>query len=137
MGTKQTTKHDTNSAKRTHTHTTNRYRNRIEAKGNMNGKLVRRSMVGRSAVVAKSSALRNVRRQCAGTDMSEKLEKSIKEAKDTCEEGTTADCAVAWDEVEELSAEIKHKKDKAKKADPLEEFCEDNPEADECRVYED
>jgi len=23
------------------------------------------------------------------------------------------------------------------KADPLEEFCEDNPDADECRVYED
>ena len=27
-------------------------------------------------------------------------------------------------------------KDK-EKTDPLENFCEDNPEADECRVYED
>lgn len=37
---------------------------------------------------------------------------------------------------EELSAEMAHKISKVK-ADPLEEFCESNPDADECRVYED
>ena len=40
---------------------------------------------------------------CAPTrtpqDMSEQLEKSIKTAQETCEDGTQADCAVAWDEV--------------------------------------
>ena len=113
--------------------------------------------------------------------MSEQLEKAIDEAKETCDDGNTADCAVAWDnvsyssyvpfsfrralfkkenrresgvrstktkqaflllrvfvfiQVEEISAEISHKKSQ-KKVDPLEDFCDDNPEADECRVYED
>ena len=51
--------------------------------------------------------------------------------------GTTADCAAAWDTVEELSAEAAHQKAKAVKKDPMEEFCDESPDADECRVYED
>lgn len=51
------------------------------------------------------------------------------------------DCAVAWDTVEELSAAAAHKKvaNNADPAfsDPLEAFCKDAPDADECRVYED
>jgi len=48
------------------------------------------------------------------------------------------DCsASAWDTVEELSAAASHAKDNAQKEDPLEKFCEDDPSADECRVYED
>ncbi len=45
--------------------------------------------------------------------------------------------ATAWDTVEELSAAASHAKDQAKKLDPLEQYCEGNPDADECRVYED
>lgn len=45
--------------------------------------------------------------------------------------------AAAWDTVEELSAAASHAKDNAQKEDPLEKFCEDDPSADECRVYED
>jgi len=72
------------------------------------------------------------------SDVSQKLESAVKEAKDTCETSTTADCAVAWDTVEELSAELKKKKEsEAANSDPLEQYCESNPEADECRVYED
>lgn len=44
--------------------------------------------------------------------------------------------AAAWDTVEELSAAASHAKD-ATKEDPLEKFCEEDPSADECRVYED
>ena len=43
----------------------------------------------------------------------------------------------AWDEVEELSAAASHARDRKKDSDPLDEFCEDNPAADECRTYED
>merc|ERR1711871_337497 len=53
-----------------------------------------------------------------------------------CDGGTTADCAAAWDTVE-LSAEAAHQKAKEKKKDPMEEFCDESPDADECRVYED
>lgn len=44
--------------------------------------------------------------------------------------------AAAWDTVEELSAAASHAKDAAKvNSDPLEQYCETAPDADECRVY--
>jgi hypothetical protein len=43
----------------------------------------------------------------------------------------------SWDNVEELSAAAAHKKvayqDDKVSSDPLEQFCDDNPDADECR----
>jgi len=39
--------------------------------------------------------------------------------------------------VEELNAAASHAKAKNTPEDPLEKFCEDDPSADECRVYED
>jgi len=68
------------------------------------------------------------------------VETAIKEAEAACDGGTAGECAAAWDNVEEISAAISHKKDAAKANntdDPLERFCEDNPDADECRVYDD
>ncbi len=44
---------------------------------------------------------------------------------------------MAWDTVEEISAAAEKKRKAAKEQDPLEKFCEDNADADECRVYED
>jgi len=44
--------------------------------------------------------------------------------------------AAAWDTVEELSAAVSHSKAGGPE-DPLEKFCEEDPSADECRVYED
>ena len=48
------------------------------------------------------------------------------------------EAALAWDVVEELEAEASHIKsaDKAEAKTPLDKFCEDQPEADECRVYD-
>ena len=46
---------------------------------------------------------------------------------------------VTWDEVEEVSqakANLKLRLEIEKK-DPLEFFCQENPETEECRVYED
>jgi len=68
------------------------------------------------------------------------VESAVKEAEKACEGGTAGECAAAWDNVEEISAAIAHKKanDIANNADdPLEKYCEDNPDADECRVYDD
>lgn len=39
------------------------------------------------------------------------------------------------DVVEELEAEASHQKAKPKQ-DPLDQYCEDTPEADECRTYD-
>lgn len=40
------------------------------------------------------------------------------------------------DAVEELQAEASHQR-QAKRKTSLEQYCDANPEADECRVYED
>lgn len=76
--------------------------------------------------------------RAAPDSISEKVEKSIKDAEAACsEDAASGECAAAWDEVEELSAAASHAKDRKKDSDPLEEYCKDNPETDECRTYED
>ncbi|KAG2588095.1 hypothetical protein PVAP13_5NG194300 [Panicum virgatum] len=67
-----------------------------------------------------------------------KVSESIKKAEETCaEETASGECAAAWDEVEELSAAASHARDKLKEnSDPLENYCKENPEADECRTYD-
>jgi hypothetical protein len=72
-------------------------------------------------------------------EIEKKLDEAFKKADEVCGDTPSADCAVAWDEVEELSAAVAHKKvaDKVAFVDPLDAFCGDNPDADECRVYED
>ncbi|KAJ0976347.1 hypothetical protein J5N97_018312 [Dioscorea zingiberensis] len=69
--------------------------------------------------------------------ISEKVKESIKAAEETCkEDAASGECAAAWDEVEELSAAASHARDRLKSHDPLEAFCQDNPETDECRSYD-
>lgn len=43
--------------------------------------------------------------------LDQKISAAIKEAEALCDDGSTEDCATAWDEVEELSAAASHKKD--------------------------
>eukprot|EP01023_Acetabularia_acetabulum_P012396 TRINITY_DN1580_c0_g1_i3.p3 TRINITY_DN1580_c0_g1~~TRINITY_DN1580_c0_g1_i3.p3 ORF type:complete len:127 (-),score=28.34 TRINITY_DN1580_c0_g1_i3:240-581(-) len=67
----------------------------------------------------------------------EQISAAIEEAKETCETGTTEECATSWDVVEEISAAAADKKVEAEaNKDPLEAYCQDNPETDECRVYQ-
>ena len=89
------------------------------------------------------------------------IETAIESAKETCESGSAGACATAWDEVggaavvspwtwlrswisivdrepgafqvEELSASAADKKQAKGTQDPLDKYCDDNPEADECR----
>ena len=43
-------------------------------------------------------------------------------------------CAAAWDAVEEIQAELAHRRAKAKTQ--FEQFCADRPDAAECRIYD-
>ena len=72
-------------------------------------------------------------------DIGDTLSKSIEEAQEVCAaEGASKECAAAWDQVEELSSTVADQRNAAKGAkDPLEQYCKDEPQADECRVYED
>ncbi|KAM7526994.1 hypothetical protein LguiB_030404 [Lonicera macranthoides] len=70
--------------------------------------------------------------------LSEKVADSIKKAEEVCsDDPVSGECVASWDEVEELSAAASHARDKKKESDPLEEYCKDNMDTDECRTYED
>ncbi|KAK8718158.1 hypothetical protein V6N13_045403 [Hibiscus sabdariffa] len=85
-----------------------------------------------------SKGLQGIRPVRAAPDrISEKVEKSIKDAQEACsDDPVSGECVAAWDEVEELSAAASHARDKKKDDDPLENYCKENPETDECRTYD-
>lgn len=71
-------------------------------------------------------------------NIEELIEKERDEARTVCDvQGPTSkECAAAWDVVEELQAEASHQKqDKPKTS--FQVYCDDNPDAAECRLYED
>lgn len=72
------------------------------------------------------------------TDIQDKIQEELQNAREVCStDSTSGECAAAWDAVEELQAEASHQKEKETKKTSLEQYCEDNPEAAECRLYED
>lgn len=50
---------------------------------------------------------------------------------------TSPECAAAWDVVEELQAEAAHQQNQSPSQSSLQAYCDANPDADECRLYED
>ena len=73
------------------------------------------------------------------SNIQEKIEQELKNARDVCsvEGNNTGDCAAAWDVVEELQAEAAHQRESHPQKTSLEEYCDLNPDAAECRVYDD
>ncbi len=73
------------------------------------------------------------------SDIHNQIEKERDQAREVCEikgDGS-AECAAAWDAVEELQAEAAHQRQNHPKKNSLEKYCDDNPDAVECRVYDD
>jgi hypothetical protein len=72
-------------------------------------------------------------------DIQSQIEQERLLARQVCstEGSDSGECAAAWDAVEELQAEASHQKQKAPAKSSLEQYCDDNPDALECRVYED
>ncbi|NJK99130.1 MAG: hypothetical protein HC910_00685 [Spirulinaceae cyanobacterium SM2_1_0] len=68
----------------------------------------------------------------------EQIEQERINAREVCdtEGATSGNCAAAWDAVEELQAEAAHQRQDDTKSS-FEKYCDDNPEAVECRVYDD
>ncbi|MBE7386195.1 MAG: Calvin cycle protein CP12 [Leptolyngbya sp. SIO1E4] len=73
------------------------------------------------------------------SNIQEKIQKERETARDACDTSgsSSAECAAAWDVVEELQAEASHQRASEPQKSSFEEYCDANPEADECRVYED
>ncbi|PHT34710.1 Calvin cycle protein CP12-1, chloroplastic [Capsicum baccatum] len=70
--------------------------------------------------------------------LSDLVAESVKEVEQACAENlVSSECAAAWDVVEEASAAVSHARNRKKESsDPLENYCKDNPETDECRTYD-
>lgn len=66
------------------------------------------------------------------------IEQEREQARAVCDVSgaTSAECAAAWDAVEELQAEASHKRQTKPKTN-FQQYCDDNPDASECRIYED
>lgn len=68
--------------------------------------------------------------------LEQRIKDAITQAHGTCSINgqQSTECVVAWDIVEELSAEKSHQKHHQQNS--LEKYCDNNPYAVECRVYE-
>lgn len=73
------------------------------------------------------------------SNIQEKIQEEIKEAREVCDINGkgSPECAAAWDAVEELQAEASHQKENEHPKTSLEQYCDANPDAAECRLYED
>ncbi len=72
------------------------------------------------------------------SDIQEKIEQELENARNVCstEGATSGECAAAWDAVEELQAEASHQRQNHPEKTYFEKYCDANPEAVECRVYD-
>jgi CBS domain-containing protein len=72
------------------------------------------------------------------TALEQELEDAIQKARATCSETspTSEECAVAWDIVEELQAEMAHQQATKIPKTAFEEYCEEFPEAMESRMFD-
>ena len=73
------------------------------------------------------------------SNIQEKIQKEKEQAREVCsiEGAASGECAAAWDAVEELQAEASHQREKNPQKSSLEQYCDNNPDAPECRLYED
>ncbi|MBC6432979.1 hypothetical protein FM036_20470 [Nostoc sp. HG1] len=71
------------------------------------------------------------------TNLEEAITDAITEARTTCElDGNSANCAVAWDIVEELQAEKADQQQAKSKKTSLENYCDTHPDSVECLIYD-
>jgi predicted GTPase len=73
--------------------------------------------------------------ETAKSDIQAQISEEVEQARTVCDisGSNSAECAAAWDAVEELQAEASDQRLKKKK-NSLEQYCDDNPEAIECRI---
>ncbi|NET47973.1 MAG: hypothetical protein F6K09_04435 [Merismopedia sp. SIO2A8] len=65
-----------------------------------------------------------------------RLNDALVQARTECNlDSHSPNCVTAWDTVEELQAEIAHRRQN-KTMTAFEKYCDENPEAEECRIYD-
>jgi hypothetical protein len=73
----------------------------------------------------------------SNTQIQSKIAEERDNARTVCDisGATSPECAAAWDAVEELQAEAAHQ-GQVKPKTNFENYCNDNPDAIECRIHE-
>jgi hypothetical protein len=73
------------------------------------------------------------------TNIHEQIEEERQAAREACSTNGvhSPECAAAWDALEELQAEASHQKEGHPEKNSFEKYCDDNPDAAECRLYDD
>lgn len=66
------------------------------------------------------------------------IEQAIEQARSACaKQGKDSrECAARWDIVEELQAALADRQQLQKQKNSLEQYCDQHPEAIECRIYD-
>ncbi len=69
----------------------------------------------------------------------DRIDAARQDARAICAEkgATSPECAAAWDALEELQAIAADKRKEKKNSNSLKDYCAENPDAPECRIYED
>jgi uncharacterized protein YgiB involved in biofilm formation len=69
--------------------------------------------------------------------LDQQIQDAIKQARQACstQGDKSVECATAWDIVEEMQANASHSRQKPRKTS-LEKYCDDHPDASECRLYD-
>lgn len=70
--------------------------------------------------------------------LADRIREAVEDARTACQNqgARSAECAVAWDVVEELQAERSHRQAEQKSQSAFERYCQEHPEAVECLIYE-
>lgn len=73
----------------------------------------------------------------SNVEIKQKIEEEVQQARAVCDAkgAASSECAAAWDAVEELQAEASHQRE-VKPKSSFERYCDDNPDAAECRIYD-
>ncbi|MEN9206828.1 MAG: Calvin cycle protein CP12 [Gloeomargarita sp. GMQP_bins_120] len=73
------------------------------------------------------------------SDLQAQIQAELEQARAICQEKGihSPECAVAYDTVEELQAEAAHQRQAQPPKTSFEQYCDANPDAAECRVYDD
>ncbi len=71
-------------------------------------------------------------------DIQTEIEKERDNARVVCDVNgsNSGECAAAWDVVEELQAEASHQREKTEPKNSFQQYCDENPDAEECRIYD-
>ncbi|MBV9387886.1 MAG: hypothetical protein JOZ78_15795 [Chroococcidiopsidaceae cyanobacterium CP_BM_ER_R8_30] len=74
----------------------------------------------------------------AASRIDELIESERERARAVCDTSgsDSGDCAAAWDAVEELQAEASHQRAATQPKTSLEKYCDENPSAAECLIYD-